>query len=498
MSTIRRQSIISSGIVYLGFAFGFLNTYLFTRQGGFTQTQYGLTGIFVSIANIMFSFANLGMQAYIHKFFPYYSDNLERKKNDLAMVELVIGIAGFVLVLMGGFVFKNLVIRKFGANSQDLIKYYSWTFPFGFGFTLYSLLEAYAWQQKKSVFTTYLREVQFRALTTLLIVLTTAHIFSSFDPFIKLFSLNYLIIAFTLLIYLVFMKEIHFTFSISRVTKKFRKKIAALAAFVWSANLLHNVAAVFSPIVLAAVMPKGLANAGIFMLAQYMTSIMQAPQRGIIASSIAPLSKAWKDKDIKKINRIYQSSSINQLIFSIAIFMLIWLNFKDGIDTFNLQKDFLQAQPVFFFLGLNCIIDLGTGVNAQIIGTSTFWRFDFITGVILLSISLPLSYIFTKNFGLVGPAVATLISFAIYNFIRFLFLFRKFEMQPFSKETVYTLLIAIADFFICSFLFSNKSGIVWILIRSTTFISLYAVTVFYLKLSPDIQPVLTTIKKKLG
>jgi O-antigen/teichoic acid export membrane protein len=73
MSDIRRQSIISSFVVYFGFALGFLNTYLFAREGGFSPEQYGLTGIFVAIANVMFAFANLGMQAYIHKFYPYYN-----------------------------------------------------------------------------------------------------------------------------------------------------------------------------------------------------------------------------------------------------------------------------------------------------------------------------------------------------------------------------------------------------------------------------------------
>ena len=80
MSNIRRQSIISSFIVYFGFALGFFNTWLFAREGGFTQTQYGLTGVFIAIANIMFAFSNLGMHVYIHKFFPYYNDNLPPKK----------------------------------------------------------------------------------------------------------------------------------------------------------------------------------------------------------------------------------------------------------------------------------------------------------------------------------------------------------------------------------------------------------------------------------
>jgi O-antigen/teichoic acid export membrane protein len=498
MSTIRRQSILSTGIVYFGFALGFLNTYLFIRQGGFTQTQYGLTGIFISIANIMFSFANLGMQAYVYKFYPYYNDNLPKKQNDLITIGLIVAIVGFIFVLIGGVTFKSLVIRKFGEHSAELVKYYYWIFPFGFGLTIYSLLESYAWQEKESVFTSYLREVQFRIFTTLLIVFFITGIFRSFDPFIKFYAFGYIIIATTLLAYLIIKKEIHFTFFISRVTKKFRKKIITLASLIWSGSLLHNVAAVFAPIVIAAVMKDGLAFAAIFTLGQFMTSIMQAPQRGIIAASMAHLSKAWKDKDLKKINLIYHRSSINQLIFSTGVFLLIWLNFTDGILTFHLQKNYLEARYVFLFLGLNCIIDMGTGLNAQIIGTSTFWRFDFITGVTLLTISLPLTYILTKATGIVGPAIATLIAFTVYNLIRYIFLLRKFNMQPFDAKTLYTLLLAAADFFICYYLFSSHQGIVWMILRSATFIAIYFPAIIYLKLSPDVLPVWETIKKRFG
>src|SRR5215471_16306009 len=107
MSTIRRQSLISSVIIYVGFALGFFNTYLFAREGGFTQAQYGLTGTFVAIANIMFSFAQLGMVAYIYKFHPYYEDNLPPEKNDMITLALITSITGFILVMISGIVFKD-------------------------------------------------------------------------------------------------------------------------------------------------------------------------------------------------------------------------------------------------------------------------------------------------------------------------------------------------------------------------------------------------------
>ena len=130
MSQIRRQSIISSLVVYLGFAIGFLNTYLFTREGsGFTKAEYGLVSIFIAIAILMYSFANLGMSAYIYKFYHYYHDHLPRKKNDLLTWALLFSLLGFILVTLSGLFFKDLVIRKYGENSPDLVKYYFWIFP---------------------------------------------------------------------------------------------------------------------------------------------------------------------------------------------------------------------------------------------------------------------------------------------------------------------------------------------------------------------------------
>jgi O-antigen/teichoic acid export membrane protein len=181
MSNIRRQSIISSVVIYFGFALGFVNTYLFTKEGSFTPAQYGIVSTFIAIANIMYAFANLGTPSVIYKFYPYYKDNLTAKKNDLVTWSLITCTIGFLLVMLSGYIFKDIVIQKYITNAPELIKYYHWLFPFGFGLTVYSVLEAYAWQEKKSVLTNFLREVLFRLFTTILIVLFFESIISSFD-----------------------------------------------------------------------------------------------------------------------------------------------------------------------------------------------------------------------------------------------------------------------------------------------------------------------------
>jgi O-antigen/teichoic acid export membrane protein len=92
MSSIRRQSIISSLVIYIGFGVGLLNIYLFTRKGIFLDPQYGLYNAFIAIATLMMAFAGFGMPTYIYKFFPYYKSHLPDKKNDQAAIALVAGI----------------------------------------------------------------------------------------------------------------------------------------------------------------------------------------------------------------------------------------------------------------------------------------------------------------------------------------------------------------------------------------------------------------------
>jgi O-antigen/teichoic acid export membrane protein len=496
MSTIRRQSIISSALVYLGFALGFLYTLLFTK--GFTPAQYGLTNIFMSLGTIMFYTGNLGVPTYIYKFFPYYRDRLPRDKNDMLTWTLLTGLLGFGLILAGGLFFKGLVIRKFSAESPEFVKYYYLVFPFGFGLSFYSLLEAYAWQLKKGVQTNYFREVQIRLFNIVLVILFFAGILRDFDLFIKLYAFGYLFIALSLFFYLIAIGEMHFTLTVSKVTRRFRRKIVQQAAMVWGGQMLYNLSLYIGQIIIAAVVPGGLKYVGIYGLAQIVASLVQAPQRAVVSAAIGPLSTAWKEKDHGRINRIYQRSSINQLIFSLAMFILIWINFTDGVRTFHLKPDYLLAQNAFFYIGLMRVVDMGTGVNNQVIYTSTYWRFDFYTGVILAVLTIPMNYFLTKAIGFTGPAVADLITFSIYNAIRWVFLYRKFGMQPFTLKTLYTLVLGAGAWWITVPLFAGDGGFGKILLRSFFFIALYGGGVLTLKLSEDILPIWNTVKKRLG
>lgn len=501
MSNIRRQSIISSFIIYFGFAIGLLNTYFFTKEGftkEFTEVDYGLITIFMSIATMMMAFASMAMPSYIFKFYPYYHDNLPRQKNDMITWALLVSLVGFLLVMIAGWFFKDLVIRKFGRNSPQLLTYYYWIFPMGLGLTIYSVLEGYSWNLGKASLAIFLKEVLWRVITTILIVLFFTNIIPDFSLFIKLYSFAYPAIAASLLAYLLITKKISFTFKISKVTRRFLKKIITLCSFVYAGILIFTISRVFDTLVIASVLPDGIDKAGIFGIATLMTSVIQAPQRSIIAVSIRHLSKAWKDKNWDTIQRIYQRSSINLLIFSAGIYLLIALNYTETIKTFGLKESYLGGYAAFLLLGLSMVVDMGTGVNAQIIGTSTAWRFELLSGIILLALMLPLTYLLAKQYDILGPALASLISITIYNTVRIIFLWKRYKLFPFTIQSLYAMVLAASCFAACYFLFNNIYGFWGLVIRSLAFIVLYGAGVLYLKLSPDVMPVITTIRKRVG
>lgn len=497
MSSIRRQSIISSLVIYIGFAVGLLNTYFFTKEGFFTEEQYGLTSIFIAIASMMCVFAMMAMPSYIFKFYHYYTDHLPPRKNDMITWALVVSLIGFLLVMIAGWFFKHLVIRKFGEHSPLLVSYYYWIFPMGLGLTIFSVLEAYTWNVGKPVITSFLKEVQWRLLTTVLIVLMIMGVIKDFDLFIKLYAFTYPGIAITLFIYLVATKKIHFTFKLSKVSRRYFSKIIRLCMFMYAGTIIFTISQVFDTIVIASVLQDGTAKAGIFALAQIMGSVIQAPQRGIVAASITHLSRAWKEKNMAMLQRIYQRSSINQLIFASGLFVLIALNYKEAIITFNLKDIYLQGFNVFLLLGLMRIVDMGTGVNAQIISTSNYWKFELISGITLLALMLPLTYILTVKYDLIGPAIANFISITIYNILRIIFLWKKFRLLPFTIQSLYTVILATACFTTCYYAFIHLHGLGGLVVRSTVFIVLYTTGAIYMKLSPDIYPVMQTVKKKL-
>jgi O-antigen/teichoic acid export membrane protein len=495
MGNIRKQSILSSLLIYIGFIFGAINSYLFAKEGYFQPGEYGLTQTFISINLIFYSLAAFGMPSVISRFYPFYYDELEHKNNDLLSLAFVFALIGFILVCVGAVYFEPVVVRKFITKSPLLIKYYYWILPFTFFYLVFTLLDAHSAVNKKTVLPNFLRETVFRVLVTCLIFLYIFKVIQ-FDLFIKLFAFIYLLLTIILAAYLWKIDRLHFTFTISHITKKKLRDIFKLVIFIYGGIIIFNVTQNIGSIIIAS--NQGLAFTGIFTLSSYIASIISVPQRSIVSITSPYLSQAWKDGNTSEISRIYSRSSINLLIISLFLFFNIWLNINDAYTLFKLDPSFEAGKYVILVLGIKFIIDMGTGVNSQLLYSSPSWKFEFVSGMILLLLSIPLNYFFIKKYGMIGAAYADLISLTIYNIIRVLFIYKKYQMQPFSYKTISALLLGVSCYAAVYFLTGSMNGWLGMFVKTALFSLLFMIAVYFLKLTPDMEPVVNSIKKRLG
>jgi O-antigen/teichoic acid export membrane protein len=497
MGQIRKQAIYSSIVVYVGFAIGFLNTYLFVRKGIFTTEQYGLTRLLLDLGTLLFSFSSFGVLSYIYKFYPYYKSNLKDKENDQLSISLITVSIGFLIVSLSSIIIEPLVVRKFSERSQLLVNYYYWILPVGLGLLIFSVLEAFAWFMQKSVLTNFLKEVVFRVFQLLLLIFFILG-WINFPGFVKLFSLSYIIIALIICIYFLRQKTFKLQLKVSRVTQKLRKKIIGFSSLIYSSHVVNTVAQYIDSIIIASISIGGLSDVGIYTLSTFISNTIQVPQRTLIAATIPALSTAWKEKNRSEIQRIYSRSSINLLLVSLLIFFLIWLNIDDLFSILNINENYELGKTVILLLGISRVIDAGTGVNSQIIVTSNYWKFEIITNIVLLSALIPMNYLLVKTMGINGSALSNLISFALYNIIRIAFIYKKFDMQPFSIKTILSIVICVSIYFICFFLFKDFIGMIGIVIRSTAFILLVIGSTLLFNLSPDAKQLVDLFKQKLS
>ncbi len=437
MGVIRKQGVWSTLFIYVGFLFGFLNAViLFPR---FVSPEvYGLTVVIIDAGKFISSFALFGMLSVIVKFSPFYKTHLGQKENDLLSFTLLVALVGFALTFLVINWQSEFIIRKFGANSPLFVEYFDLIYPLTFFLLIYSLFETYASIYYYTRIGSFLREVGVRIFVSILLLMVAAGWMME-ECMVFFYSFQYMPVWVILFGFLLKKQVLSLQFKPSYVTRKFKKKIAEFAAYMQGGILLSVAAITVDSIFIASM--GGLPKVATFTIGRYFSELVQAPYRAFSAISAPIISEAWKNKDMRTLEDIYSKTSLNQLIAAVLVFGEIWIN-MDWILVF-LGQSFAEAKPVFLILGLTRIIDLGAGLNAEILGTSPKWRFNFISQAIMMFIFIPVNYIFLKHFGIVGSALASMIAFFVYNLVRYIFIYRFYRLQPFRKSTLIPVLLGI-------------------------------------------------------
>ena len=229
----------------------------------------------------------------------------------------------------------------------------------------------------------------------------------------------------------------------------------------------------------------GLSAAGIYTISFFFGTLILVPLRTMGKIGSVVISDAWKTNDLETIQEIYKKSSLSLSVIGFLLFIGIWGNID---NIFNIiGDDYLSGKFVILFIGLANLTDISLGVNPQIIVNSKYYRyisyFLFIFAILLIATNLLLIPVI----GIVGAAVASLISKFIFNLLKFLFLYKKFGFQPFDYKYLLLILISLVAYAVSLLIPKFSSYFIDIIIRSATIVIAFTIPAYVFRISEDIN-----------
>jgi O-antigen/teichoic acid export membrane protein len=492
MGIIQNQTIKGTIYSYLGVGFGFIITALLFPKI-FSAEEIGLFKLLVSFSVIFAQFASLGFLQVINRLFPYFRDK-NSGHNGFLLIALGVTVSGFVLSIIGLEIFKPMLIRNNIENSALFVQYIDYLIPLTLFTCFFNLFDSYIKALFHAVIGTVLKELVQR-----LLILAAIGLFY-FDVVNFSWFVFYYVLALSLptliLMGILFSKgEFNLRLPPRALLMQHKKEIIDISFY----GILIGFGSMAIIQVDSILVNKflGLSFTGIYATNFFFATIILIPSRPLIKISTTILAEAWKRNDVSEIQLVYQKSSINQSVIGILLFLGLWVNI-DNVYYLIPRETYEIGKWVIFFVGLANVFDMLTGINTIIIQTSPFYKINALITFVFLVLIVGLNWIFIPLMGITGSGIATFVSVAVTNSIRYLYLKLKFGLSPFTPKIFIILIAGIIAYFAGYFIPRFDNFIIDIIVRSFVSGSVFVFIIIYFKVSEEIDSMYRGILKSIG
>lgn len=478
MGIVINQSVKNLIYTYVGFAIGAVNT-MFLYPYVMDDQYYGLVAVLLSTAMIFYPLLSLSMGNSIIRFYPHYQSKNEKNKfiSFTFVFPLLVILPFFILFNVFGEQINNLLSDK-----SELVKDYTvYVLIYAVFIGYFEVFYSYAKVQLKSVFGNILKEISIRVLVTILISLLYFD-FITEDDFIFWLAIGYGVRMLIMAIYAISISEFKFSFQ----TFKKYKNVISFSVFVIIASSISQMVIEIDKFMISQYID--LSNVAYYAVGGFIGIVVSVPGRAM-QQILAPfVSKALSDNNFTEVISLYKKSSINLLVVSGLIFILIAVNVK--FLYMLLPIEFRGGEYVAIIIALSKLFDMASGINGTIITNSKYYRFDLLFGVILLILTIILNMIFIPLMGMLGASIATGLSVILYNIMKLIFVKVKFGYYPFTFNSLLMLLL-ITSLSLVFYIFPIMvNPVISIALYSTIIGILYLVSIIIIKPSDEINSIL--------
>lgn len=485
MGIVAKQTIRGSIWSYLGVLMGFVTTtYLYTQY--LTTEAIGLFGLLVAISTIASGLASLGMNGVTNRLFPYFR-NSETGHNGYLITALIPQLIGFCLFVLFYFLYRDKLVENNIEKSALFAEYIYLIIPITFFLIIFGLLDNYIKLLYNAVIGTFLQEFFQRFLILITVVLYILKILT-FHQLIIGYTVAISIKSVVILWYLWKKGELSLQPNFGFINLKLRKEMIDVALFSVIGGLGSMVVFNIDKIVINQLL--NLSNTGIYTIALYFGTLVIIPSRPLLKISGTLIADAWATNNINEIKAIYYKSCITQFIIGGFLFLGIWANIDNILAI--LGPDYIQSKWVIFFVGIGYLFDMLTGANGHVIQFSKYYRVALVFIIFLVVVVLFLLYTLIPLWGITGAAIAIAAALFLNNLMRYVFLLKKYQMQPFNSKFLVVLAFYVVLYFGLTF-FPQQSLGIDIIIRGTIIVIFSGIFFMVVPVSED----LINIRNKL-
>lgn len=443
MGIVIRQSIGSTIISYVGVLIGYINLlYLYPKY--LSPDQVGLFRTIQDAAILFSPFAQFGLTQSIFRFYPQFAKD-QKTSHVFITLMLVFALAGFSVFFIIFKIFETSLLSYFQDNAGALMGYASLVIWLTLILVLMAAFEALSRSLLKTIVPNLIREVVVRLLLGILVALYFIELLT-FDQFMIGSVIAYLICLIILFLYLWSKKEVRINtdFSLLDKTKVPELLRYSLLSFAGMAGMI--LIGKMDSMMVSSML--GLVANAVYTTAFYMATVIEIPKRALSQIAMPLISRAFEKNDLKDILQIYRRTAINQYIIGALILIGIYANL-DSIFLLIPKREVYEAGKwVVVIIGFGKLMDMAFGPSSEIIVLSKHYAFNILL-IILLAITLIVSNnLLIPVYGIDGAAYGTALALFLFNFIKYIYLWRMMNMQPFSVDTLKVTVIIIGTLLI--------------------------------------------------
>ena len=490
MGIVLRQSIKNTFFIYLGFAFGGINTLvLYTRF--LEDDYYGLVTYLLATSNLLMPIIALGIHHTIIKFFSSYSTKIEKDKFLSSILFLPLLIAVPIAY------FGNIFYEEIGNSLSfvnPVIKDYTFViYLVAVATSYFEIFYAWAKVQFQSVFGNIMKELWNRVVVMILLFSVYFELITK-PEFIYYLTGAYFLRMLVMMFYAFKLYTPKFTFSIPDNFKE----VIRFSGYIILAGSAGSIIIDIDKFMIPG--KETLAAAAYYAVAVFIGSFIEAPSRAML-NILQPLtSKTLNEDNHKEVASLYKKSSINLLLISGLFFVLINTNVN---QLFNLlPKEYAGGALVVLMISFLKMYSGFLGNNGAIINNSKFYRITLPISILMAGAVYFLNKLFYYELGMGtnGLALSTLIVIVCANTFKLYFVQRKFLISPFTNKTFKMILIILVLYLAFSFWDFQIDDIyvfqfpihpiINIILKSILIIVLYLFLIFKLNISSELDTLL--------